>query len=74
MKKIFYDFNRFIKYKKDDQNFINPYPGFENIYDYFELFTSKFKIKYETNDRFYDYNDDSDRFQFRYCYSDGVSD
>ena len=65
IKKIFNDFNRLINYKKeaylgDEQNFVYPYPGFRNIYDDFELFCSKFKIKYEADDRFYDYNADSD--------------
>ena len=73
IKKIFNDFNNLIKYRKecysgDEQNFIIPYPGFKNIYDDFELFCSKFKIKYEADDRFWDYNAD------RYCYSDSESD
>ena len=42
----------------DEQNFVVPYPGFKNIYDDFELFCSKFKIKYEADDRFWDYNAD----------------
>ena len=79
IKKIFNDFNRFIEYKKDcysgdEQNFIIPYPGFKNIYDDFELFCSKFKIKYEADDRFWDYNADRDRYRFRYCFSDSDSD
>ena len=83
IKKIFNDFNRFIKYKKDcysgdEQNFIIPYPGFKNIYNDFELFCSKFKIKYEADDRFWDYNADSvrdrDRYRYRYCFSDSDSD
>ena len=73
IKKFFNDFNNLIKYRKecysgDEQNFIIPYPGFKNIYDDFELFCSKFKIKYEADDRFWDYNAD------RYCYSDSESD
>ena len=75
IKKIFNDFNRLIEYRKDcyrgdEQNFIVPYPGFKNIYDDFELFCSKFKIKYDADDRFWDYNADSDR----YCFSDSDSD
>ena len=75
IKKIFNDFNLFIKYKKasyygDEQNYITPYPGFKNIYDDFELFCSKFKIKYEAADRSWDYNVESDR----YCFSDSDSD
>ena len=73
IKKNFNDFNNFINYKKDcyvgnEQNFVVPYPGFINIYDDFVLFCSKFKIKYEPNDRFWDYN--ADRYRYRYCYSD----
>ena len=67
IKKIFNDFNQLIKYKKDcycgdEQKFIIPYPGFKNIYYDFELFCSKFKIKYEADDRFYYYNAVSDNF------------
>ena len=52
IKKIFVNFNQYIEFCKicyddDDQIFIDPYPGFKNIYDDFELFCSKFKIKYE---------------------------
>ena len=77
IKKNFNDFNRLIEYKKDcydgdEQNFIVPYPGFRNIYDDFVLFCSKFKIKYEADDRFWDYN--NDRYRYRYCYSDCYSD
>ena len=81
IKNFFNDFNKFIKYKKDcyhgdEQNFIVPYPGFKNIYDDFELFCSKFKIKYEADDRFWDYNADRDRdrYRYRYCFSDSDSD
>ena len=77
IKKNFNDFNRLIEYKKDcydgdEQNFIVPYPGFKNIYDDFEKFCSKFKIKYEADDRFWDYNADRDRdrYRYRYCFSD----
>ena len=66
IKKFFNDFNVLIKYKKDcydgdEQNFVDPYPGFKNIYDDFVLFCSKFKIKYDPNDRFWDYNDERNR-------------
>ena len=79
IKKYFNDFNRLIEYKKDcydgdEQNFVVPYPGFRNIYDDFELFCSKFKIKYEADDRFWDYNADRDRYRYRYCFSDSDSD
>ena len=47
MYKIHYDF-----YEYDDYN---PYPGFEDIYNFFELFFSKLNIKYED-----DSNSDSD--------------
>ena len=75
IKKQFNDFNQLIKYQKDcyhedEQNFIVPYPGFKNIYDDFELFCSKFKIKYEAGDRFWDYNAVTDSF----CFSDSDSD
>ena len=65
IEKYFNNFNQFIKFVKDcydeaDQIFIDPYPGFKNIYDDFELFCSKFKIKYEDVDRFWDYCTDSD--------------
>ena len=75
IKKIFNNFKKTINsYHGDEQNFIVPYPGFKNIYDDFELFCSKFKIKYEADDRFWDYNADSDRdrdrYRYRYCFSD----
>ena len=77
--KNFNDFNNLINYRKDcydgdEQNFVDPYPGFINIYDDFVLFCSKFKIKYEADDRFWDYNDDRDRYRYRYCFSDSDSD
>ena len=75
IKKIFNNFKKTINsYHGDEQNFIVPYPGFKNIYDDFEKFCSKFKIKYEADDRFWDYNADSDRdrdrYRYRYCFSD----
>ena len=36
------------------------YPGFKKIYDDYELFCSKFKIKYEDCGSFWDYCTDSD--------------
>ena len=65
IKKNFLNFNQYINFCKscyddDDGSFIDPYPGFKNIYDDFELFCSKFKIKYEDVDRFWDYCTDSD--------------
>ena len=52
MKKNFNNFDQYINfvkeyYDEDDQAFIDPYPGFKNIYDVFELFFSKLKIKYK---------------------------
>ena len=47
-------------FHEEDEIFLNPYPGFKNIYDDFELFFSKFKIKYEEGTSFWDYCDYSD--------------
>ena len=51
IKENFNNFNQYINFRKecyeDDEPFIDPYPGFKNIYDDFELFFSKLKIKYE---------------------------
>ena len=65
IKKNFHDFKQYINFCKscfddDDEPFIDPYPGFKNIYDDFELFCSKFKIKYEDGGSFWDYCTDSD--------------
>ena len=66
IKKNFNNFNQYIKFVKDcydddDQIFIDPYPGFKNIYDDYELFCSKFKIKYEEGiNSFWDYCTDSE--------------
>ena len=65
IKKNFLNFNQYINFCKscyddDDASFIDPYPGFKNIYDDFELFFSKFKIKYEEGTSFWDYCTDSD--------------
>ena len=65
IKKKFLNFNQYINfckscYNDEDASFINPYPGFKNIYDDFELFFSKFKIKYEDGGSFWDYCTDSD--------------
>ena len=44
------DFIRIIKYRRRYyQNFVIPFPGFENIYHDFEIFCSKFKINYGDN-------------------------
>ena len=64
IKKNFNNFNQYINFCKscydddDDAPFIDPYPGFKNIYDDFELFFSKFKIKYK--EFIYDSDSDSD--------------
>ena len=63
IKKNFCNFEQYINfckscYDEEDVFFINPYPGFKNIFDDFELFFSKFKIKYEEGS--YDSDSDSD--------------
>ena len=63
IKKNFLNFNQYINFCKycyddDDEPFIDPYPGFKNIYDDFELLFSKFKIKYK--EFIYDSDSDSD--------------
>ena len=66
IKKNFLNFNQYIDFCKrcfdddDDALFIDPYPGFKNIYDDYELFYSKFEIKYEDGGSFWDYCTDSD--------------
>ena len=65
IKKNFLNFNQYINFCKscfddEDASFIVPYPGFKNIYDDFDLFFSKFKIKYEDGGSFWDYYSDSD--------------
>ena len=65
IKNNFTNFNQYINFCKscyddDDEPFIDPYPGFKNIYDDFELFCSKFKIKYEDGGSFWDHFTDSD--------------
>ena len=47
-KKILNDFIRIINFRRIyHRNFVNPFPGFENIYHDFDLFCSKFEINYE---------------------------
>ena len=61
IKKNFHNFKQYINFCKccyddDDEPFIDPYPGFKNIYDDYEIFCSKFKIKYEEGIKsFWDY-------------------
>ena len=47
-------------FHEEDGILLYPYPGFKNIYDDFELFFSKFKIKYEKGSSFLDYCDYSE--------------
>ena len=47
----------------------DPYPGFENIYYYFELFFSKLNIEYEDSDSD-EYDSDSEELNFSYTDSD----
>ena len=64
IKKNFLNFCQYINFCKfcfdDDQSYIDPYPGLNDIYDDFELFFSKFKIKYEEGISFWDYSSDSE--------------
>ena len=60
IEKEFNNFNQYINfckdcYHEDEQAFIDPYPGFKNIYDDFKLFFNKLKIK-----KIYIYYIDSD--------------
>ena len=47
----------------------DPYPGFENIYYYFELFFSKLNIEYEDSDSD-EYHSDSEELNLSYTDSD----
>ena len=65
IKKNFNNFNQYINFCKDcydeeDWPFINPYPGFKNIYNDFELFFSKLKIEYKEVIYISDSDSDSD--------------
>ena len=65
IKKNFCNFEQYINfcklcYDEEDFCFIDPYPGFKNIYDDFELFFTNFKIKYEDGSSFWDYYTDSE--------------
>ena len=78
IKKNFDNFNQYIEfckkfcYDEDDQIFTDPYPGFKSIYDDYELFCSKFKIKYEDGGSFWDYYTDSESESESESDSDGV--
>ena len=73
IKKNFDNFNQFINfcfscYDEENEPFINPYPGFENIYYDFISFSNKLNIKYEE-----DSDSDSDS-EFENVYVNGFSD
>ena len=78
IKKNFNNFNQYIIFCKDcyedDEPFIDPYPGFKNIYDDFELFFSKLKIKYKEYIYDCDSDSDSDCDSVRYNYNFSDSD
>ena len=61
--KNFNNFCQYIKFKKDfyEEEYIDPYPGFDNIYGDFKIFLSKFKIRNE-------------KVIYGYIYSDSDSD
>ena len=70
---IFYNFNQYILlcenyFHEDDLSFIDPYPGFKNIYVYFELFFSKIKYIFEESNSQFIYHNKIDN------YSDSDSD
>ena len=52
-----------------DDDVDDPYPGFENIYYYFELFFSKLNIEYEDSDSD-EYDSDSEELNISYTDSD----
>ena len=76
IKKDFSNFLNYINFVKccyddDDIDYIDPYPCFKNIYDAYELFCSKFKIKYEEDS---DSVSDIISIDFSYLDSDSDSD
>ena len=72
IEKNFYNFNQYINFCKDcyedDEPFIDPYPGFKNIYDDFKIFFSKLNIIYEEVN--YISDSDSENLDFSYTDSD----
>ena len=57
----------------DDEPFVLPYPGLENIYYYFELFFSKLNIEYADSDSdsdSYEYDIDCEESNLSYTDSD----
>ena len=61
--------DRFYCYKLRYDDVDDPYPGFENIYYYFELFFSKLNIEYEDSDSD-EYDSDSEELNISYTDSD----
>ena len=80
IEKNFLNFSQYISfckscYHEDDQPFIDPYPGLNDIYDDdFDLFISKFKVRYEEGTSFWDYGSDSDGYSYSDTDSDSDSD
>ena len=72
IEKNFFNFNQYINFCKDcyedDEPFIDPYPGFKNIYDDFKIFFSKLNIIYEEVN--YISDSDSDREELNLSYTD----
>ena len=64
--KIDKNFNNFCQYIMffkdfyDEEDYINPYPGMDSIYEVFKIFFSKFKVKCEDRRCFWDSDIDSD--------------
>ena len=73
IEKNFFNFNQYINFCKDcyedDEPFIDPYPGFKNIYDDFKIFFSKLNIIYEEVN-YIDSDSDSEYLDFSYTDSD----
>ena len=74
IEKNFYNFNQYIIFCKDcyedDEPFIDPYPGFKNIYDDFKIFFSKLNIIYKRVNYISDSDSDSENLDFSYTDSD----
>ena len=74
IEKNFYNFNQYIIFCKDcyedDEPFIDPYPGFKNIYDDFKIFFSKLNIIYKRVNYISDSDNDSENLDFSYTDSD----
>ena len=74
IEKNFFNFNQYINFCKDcyedDEPFIDPYPGFKNIYDDFEIFFSSLNIKYEEVNYISDSDSDSDSEYLDFSYTD----